>query len=212
MPPQSEIFTTMRALVNYSDKLKSSNKMSSPIIKFLRDDGTDYKGRKLFQLQCMSDEEIERSHDVIQWMFPSDIPSSHFKNSPVLTEDDISIMKYNLAIHGSLQTSLTRMLWFYENNNWWITMKNHNFKRITRILRCLWLADLKHDYVCLQRALDEIFEENSDIIGEETYRYWKRANDKEYLMNPPKISKLLSKYPKREIPEGCPEDEWFQYI
>ena len=155
--------------------------MPSQIIKFLRDEAKDYKGRTLFEMQSLPDYKLEKTHDIIQWMFPIDIPSKYNPNSPVLTEEDIAIMKTDLTVQAAIQTSLTRMIWYYEKNDYWVTQKNHNFLRITRILRCLWLAGMKHDYVCFQRALDDIFTDYNEIIGEETFLYWKNANNKEFL-------------------------------
>lgn len=155
--------------------------MESHIIEFLRGDKTDLKGRKLIHLQSLSDEQIERSHDVIQWMFPTDLPSQHSPTAPVLTNVDILIMRSDPDILTNIQMSLMRMIWFFENNEFWLTQKNHNYKRITRILRCLWLVGLKHDYVCLQKALDDVFIENADIIGEEAYLFWKQANNDEFI-------------------------------
>ena len=172
--------------------------MPSQIIKFLRDEVKDYKGRTLYEMQSLPDYKIERTHDIIQWMFPTDIPSQHNPNSPVLTEEDIATMKTDLTVQAAIQTSLTRMIWFYEKNDYWISQKNHNFLRITRILRCLWLAGMKNDYVCFQKALDDIFTDYSEIIGEETFLYWKNANNDEFMKNEDK-SKFLDKYKQLEL-------------
>jgi len=157
--------------------------MSSQIILFLRGKGPDYKGRSLYQLQTLPDYRLEREHDVIQWMFPTDIASKHCKDAPVLTNEDLETIKEDTAIQDNLQLSLDRMIKFYEKDDYWITQKNHNFLRITRILRCLWIAGRVHDYVCLSRILDAIFLDDryTNIITYETFTYWKYANDLEYL-------------------------------
>jgi hypothetical protein len=155
--------------------------MPSHIIKFLRDESKDNRGRTLFEMQSLPDYKLSQSNDIIQWMFPTDIPSKRHPNTPVLTEEDIEIIKKDPIIQSAIQTSLARMIWFYEKNDYWITMKNHNFLRITRILRCLWLAGMKHDYVCFQKTLDDIYSDYHDIISEETFYYWKNANNKEFL-------------------------------
>ncbi len=160
----------------------SESEAQSRIIQFLRADIADYKGRWLIDLQTLADYKLERAHDVMQWMFPTDIRSENQPASPVLTEFDIFNLKNNVRARLAIKRSLDRMIRFYENNTYWITQKNHNFKRITRILRCLWLADLKHDYVSLQKCLDDVFTENVDVIGEEVFMYWKNANNFAYLM------------------------------
>lgn len=168
--------------------------MASRIINFLRGDAKDYKGRVLRQMQFLPNNKMEREHDVIQWMFPSDIPSKHYQEAPVLSDEDIATMKVDSIIQAAIHMSLTRMIWFYEKDDYWITQKNHNFLRITRILRCLWLAGMKHDYVSLQKALDDVFIEYADIIGEETYVYWKNANNDEFMKDPIKRDQILSYY------------------
>ena len=165
--------------------------MISKIIDFLRGDAVNYKGKTLIQLQSMTDFQLERSHDVVQWMFPTDIASKNNQDAPVLSVEDIEIIKIDSVIKDAILLSLTRMIWFYEHNDFWITQKNHNFLRLSRILRCLWLAELKHDYVSLQKALDEVFIDNSFVIGEETYLYWKNANNEIFIKDSVKRESLL---------------------
>lgn len=165
----------------------------SRIIQFLRSDIADYKGRWLIDLQTLADYKLERSHDVIQWMFPTDIRSENQPSSPVLSVADVCNLKNNTRARLSIKRNLDRMVKFYETNTYWITQKNHNYKRLTRILRCLWLADLTHDYVALQKCLDDVFTENFEIVGEEVFLYWKNANNLDYLLEKreePKRKKL----------------------
>lgn len=159
--------------------------MDSQITLFLKGKGKDTKGRMINQIRALPDHRLENSHDVIQWLFPTDLPSQHQEQSPVLTYSDIEIIKSDSKIQDNLQLSLDRMIRFYEKNDYWITQKNHNFLRITRILRCLWLAGRIHDYVCFQRVLDDIYIDYNDIIGDSFY-FWKCANDKDFLLNPQK--------------------------
>lgn len=172
--------------------------MDSQIVLFLKGKGHDYKGRTLLQLRAMADHRIEKSHDVIQWMFPTDLPSAHCENAPILTDEDIATIREDIKIQLNIRFSLDRMVRFYEKNDYWITQKNHNFLRITRILRFLWLAGRKHDYVCLQKILDGIYRDYSDIIGNETYFYWKGANNDDFLKNPHKYISFMVKKDKEE--------------
>ena len=164
---------------------------SSRIIRFLRGDALTYDGRSLVELQNLADHALERSHNVVQWMFPTDIGSHYYQDAPVLTTEDIAIMQEDLVIEGAIQLSLTRMIWFYQANDYWITQKNHNFLRITRILRCLWLAGLKHDYVSLSKQLDDIYCDYPDIIGEETFTFWKNANNDAFIKDPTRLPRPI---------------------
>lgn len=180
----------------------------SRIINFLKGDQRDTQGRTLKEMHDLPDWKLERTHDVIQWMFPTDIASQHSEGAPVLTPEDIEIIKNDPHIQAIIQLSLTRMVWFYEKDDYWITQKNHNFLRLTRILRCLWLAGLKHDYVCLQKALDDIFIDYPDIVGEETYLYWKNANNDEFMKNRKSTAEFCGPPAPKLIPENCsPMDE-----
>jgi hypothetical protein len=184
--------------------------MDSQIVLFLKGNGFDYRGRTLLQLRAMSNERLEKSHDVVQWMFPTDMPSAHCKDAPILTTEDIATIRTDTKIQFNLQLCLDRMIRFYEVNDYWITERNHNFLRITRILRCLWLAGRIHDYVSLQKILDDIYIEYDDIIGIETYFYWKAANDIEFLNNPQKYISYIRGFveDKKKEPENRnPYDE-----
>lgn len=157
--------------------------MPSMIVQFLAGYGKDHKGRTLPEIRISPNWKLEREHDFIQWMFPSDIQSEFFDKAPVLMPDDIAFIRMSPTIQEQIGLSLTRMMEFYEKDDYWITQKNHNFLRLTRILRFLWLANKKHEYVCLSKILDDIYTDYFDVIGEETFYFWKNANNKDFLMN-----------------------------
>ena len=153
----------------------------SRVIQFLHGNIEDHLGRSIQEIREFSDERIERSRDVIEWMFPTDIRSKSNPNSPILTEFDCANIQSDTICRFSVKQSLDRMVRFYESNDFWITQRNHNFLRLSRILRCIWLFNLKHDYCSLQRALDDVYTDHYDIIGEKTFTYWKMANNIEWL-------------------------------
>jgi len=157
--------------------------MDSQIVLFLTGKGVDYRLRKLIQLRGLADTKLEKSFDVIQWMFPTDIPSEYSSFAPVLNNRDIKRIIEDNGIQWNLAMSLERMIKFYEKDEFWIYKNSHHFRRFTRILRCLWLADRKHDYVCLSKVLDELYKIYNHIIGDETYKLWKNANNYDYLIN-----------------------------
>ena len=186
--------------------------MSSSIILFLSGHGFDHKGRLISQIRSFPDWMIEREHDIIQWLFPSDIHSNFFNKAPVLTDIDIVMMKKSFIIQENLKMSLDRMIAFYAKDDYWIVPHNHNFLRITRILRCLWLAGRVHDYVCLSRVLDDIYIEYSDIISEETFLYWKNANNKDFLLNHKPALPKLKPIVNSELNSFYDDENMFNYI
>jgi hypothetical protein len=107
-------------------------------------------------MQNWSDEDLERTHDYIQWMFPLAEPSGFNVDAPILDAGAISRFQSEPSLRGHLQTSLIRMLSFYgleihgtiplsvtrapnfaERAENWLTPSNHNHLRITRILKSL---------------------------------------------------------------------------
>jgi hypothetical protein len=185
--------------------------MPSNIVQFLSGKGFDHKGRTLNQIRSFPDWRLEREHDFIQWMFPSDIHSNYFDKAPILTDEDIEYIKNSEDVQKNLQLSLERIIQFYEKNDYWITQKNHNFLRLTRILRCLWIAGRVHDYVCLSKVLDGIYDDYCEIIGPETFMYWKKANDKDFLLNP-KMPDFIPKANKNTNPYDDDEPNLFEYM
>ena len=60
----------------------------------------------------------------------------------------------------------------------WLTPGNHNFLRITRILKCLNLFGLHEQADAFLDTLEEIHQEHADIIGQKTYDFWVSASTK----------------------------------
>ena len=84
----------------------------SALLDFLRGDGRDARGRAIAQIWALTNEEIERRHDFIQWLFPLDTASGAVPDSPVLAADEVAILRRDRAIRANLRRSLDRMLAF----------------------------------------------------------------------------------------------------
>ena len=65
----------------------------SALLDFLRGDGRDARGRAIAQIWALTNEEIERRHDFIQWLFPLDTASGAVPDSPVLAADEVAILR-----------------------------------------------------------------------------------------------------------------------
>lgn len=151
--------------------------MLSPLIEFLLENRKNHKGKSLTKILKGSDKRLERmSKDIMPWLFPVDAATDDNKVAPFLTFDDICIMRDNAKIQGSIKLAMMRMMWYLDANKRWVTPKSPMFITIARVLRCLWLVGLKHDYVMFQRLLDDVYVEFPHCIGEETYFYWKMMN------------------------------------
>lgn len=155
-----------------------------------------YRNEKLFALPTLTSvwnfdrDELENNHFYIQWLFPLDTASAYNRFAPILTEYDIQIFKTDIKIRENVMKSLSVMLNFYgftiKNNqisiakdfvskSHWLTKNNHNFKRITRILRFLNLIDMKDLACSFFNSLSIIYSANPTIIGEKTFEFWNNA-------------------------------------
>lgn len=167
----------------------------SRITGFYLGETPDHRGRVLDDLHTQTLEGLERTHDYIQWLFPLPERSSASPDAPILSASDIREFAGSEELRSNLLRSLMVMLQFYGmelvqitagpeihrtdtfhlRSKVWLTPFNHNFLRLTRILRSLTLLSCKEYADALFRCLEEIYRENPEIIGQDTFRYWKTA-------------------------------------
>jgi len=175
----------------------------SPIVKFYRGAATDQSGRRLDEILQWDDEALERVHDYIQWLFPLDEPSGANWLAPVLSRDDVAAFAADPSLRASLRRAFLRMLTFYgfgmpdgqvervgqeeqvpqlhREANWdaqsrvWLRPHNHNYLRLTRIMKCLTLLGLPDDARALRDALIKEASLAPDAVGPLTIGYWKSA-------------------------------------
>lgn len=128
---------------------------ASPLVRFYRGAGGDHRGRRLDDILHLSDEALENVHDYIQWLFPLDEPSAFNVNAPLVTMADREAFRTDTTLAINLRRSFDRMLAFYgldlvdghvrRGTNWtersevWLHPHNHNYLRLTRIVKSLTL-------------------------------------------------------------------------
>jgi hypothetical protein len=167
----------------------------SPITVFYCRGGIDHRGRDLDRLQNQTLNGLERAHDYIQWLFPLRDRSSANPHAPRLDDDDIRAFNGSDALRANLVRSLEVMLRFYglamtttpgcidirryesfdDRKAVWLVPFNHNFLRITRILKSLTLLGCKDHARALFVCLEGIYRECPSVIGQETFRCWQSA-------------------------------------
>jgi len=112
-------------------------------------------------------------------LFPLPEPSAFQPGAPVLTGADIAALRNTPDLRQRLGAALHRMLAFYGLNppgpHPWLTPGNHNFLRLTRILRSLRILGLKQESHRLFQYLADLYEAHPEIIGATTFDYWRRA-------------------------------------
>jgi hypothetical protein len=156
---------------------------------------TDHRGRTLSEILAWDDDALEQEHDFIQWLFPLADRSGANPDAPVLTSDEIQRFQQSPEAQGRILSALRRMLSFYgltmqegadqirvirsagfaKRKQNWITPFNHNYLRVTRILKSLRLLGLPGHASAFFECLAAIYAENRPAIGEKTFDFWKNA-------------------------------------
>ncbi len=167
----------------------------SQLTDFYSGRATDCEGRTLLELQNLSPKDKELMHDYIQWLFPIPEASKYNPKSPLLTTDDVEAFGKDERLRRELKHSWFAMLDFYgltyhtyhqrvviDPDMWaicsknWLTPGNHNFLRITRILRSMTLLGLKKEARAFYSFLNSLTKDKKhrDTIGKAVI-HWRIA-------------------------------------
>lgn len=163
----------------------------SPIVRFYLGQGTDHRGRRIHDILSWDDAALESVHDYVQWLFPLNEPSAFNAHAPLVVDADRAAFAADPALATMLRRSFERMLGFYgfqlvgetvqraaawpERSRGWLNPHNHNYLRLTRIMKSLSLLGQTALARALGDALLEEFGRAPDRIGETTARYWRAA-------------------------------------
>ena len=164
----------------------------SRLLDFYRGQATDTEGRRLHDLWTWDDDSLESVHDFIQWLFPLPEPSQFNPDAPLLSSEDIAAFRAEASLRANLRRSFERILSFLglteradasigEGASFaaraadvWTT-PNHNWLRITRILRSLTLLGLETEAHALYACLNGLYQSRRFPIPDNTFRYWSAA-------------------------------------
>lgn len=145
------------------------------VLSFLQDTGPDHRGRYLSDIWKFNDQQMETTHDYIQWVFPLDEPSSASADAPVLEPGEIALIhKSSLAAHN-LNASVNWFIAFLTRNDQWRTAHDHNHLRITRMIKS---QRLLHSEMAANATRDKILklaESSKAQISETALDYWRNA-------------------------------------
>lgn len=160
--------------------------------------GPDDRGRFLHEIQNWPDEDLEITHDYIQWLFPLRERSAFNLRAPILDAKTIAAFRANPKLRTNFKASFIRILTFYgftlledppvrvipassfpERAENWLTPGNHNYLRITRILKSLRLLGLEQEALAFFRCLSALYHRESaggfSPISHENFEYWRDA-------------------------------------
>jgi hypothetical protein len=164
----------------------------SHLVDFYRGDGRDTEGRWLKDLWTWDDDRLEAVHDFIQWWFPLPEPSRFNPDAPLLSAEDITAFQDDEMLRANLGKSFARILTFLglaraaegqvvdgpnlaaRAPDVWAA-PNHNWLRLTRILRTLTLLGLADEARALYGWLEKAHRDRRFPIDANTFGYWHRA-------------------------------------
>jgi len=145
------------------------------LMSFLTGAGTDAAGRTHAEIIAMTNEELEQHHDFIQWVFPFPEPSRAVPHSPVLTPQELTILRASDQAHLRILAAAERMLRFYAATHGWLAGYDHNHLRITRIIRSLRLIVGNEPANSFRTAILARVKEVGAAIPDATIAYWGAA-------------------------------------
>lgn len=145
------------------------------LLSFLQDVRPDHRGRYLSDIWKFSDEQIEATHDFIQWVFPLDTPSSAQPDAPVLEAAEIDLIHKSVPATMNLERSTEWFLGFLARSADWLTPSNHNHLRITRMIRSnrLLLGELAAQ-AARSRVL-QLLDQSKATVSDTSVGFWMRA-------------------------------------
>ena len=164
----------------------------SKITDFFAQTAPNTDGRMLYHIMGLPNHQLEASHDLIQWMFPTKEKSKYNPTAPVLSEEDIEAFNADDGLRAALRGCYNRFLTFLglaQNDNGKVVKGenfksrydevwgywNHNFLRITRAIASLRTLGLMQESWALYEGCVEIARNEGVPITEHTFAYWKSA-------------------------------------
>ena len=161
------------------------------ILQYYSAIGVDERGRTVDDVLAFTTDELEDVHDYIQWLFPLDTRSMFNTTAPVLApwcgaafrDDDARVARLHraldvmLAFYGFTREgdAIARSPEHERRVRAWVTPGNHNFLRLTRILRSLTLLGETGRATRFLAALEDVYVQHAPIIGATTLAHWRRA-------------------------------------
>lgn len=146
-----------------------------PLHAFLSGTGRDARGRLVAEVLRFSDEELERHHDYIQWLFPLPDRSAAQPNAPVLSEAEIQAIRNDPGSVATLENATRRMLDFYRDSDAWLRPWDHNHLRITRIIKSLRLLVGQDAARGFYDAIMTMHRAGGSPVNAESLRFWGAA-------------------------------------
>ncbi|MGA2785660.1 MAG: opioid growth factor receptor-related protein [Candidatus Bathyarchaeia archaeon] len=179
-------------IISASATIKPLPNTDNIIVKFYLGERVHPSRYTIDDVWRFSYEQLEKTHDYIQWIFPLTIPSSHVQDIPILNKEEVHEFRTNEILRPKVLNSFRLMLNFYgfemtgdtiipspefKNQSGWLYPKNHNYLRISRILESLLLLGFRDESETFLSALISIYPDFRWDIGE-SLSVWKKILDR----------------------------------
>jgi hypothetical protein len=171
---------------------------SKQLIAFYTENGADHAGRIWEDIYGFSDEELESTHDYIQWLFPTITPSAFNSNAVLLDAGLVYQLSQSAVFNLRFNKSLERILDFWgikytsdfnfnktgisicpiTHERFWMRTDNHNLLRMSRVMESCRLLGFERIAKELFEALLQTTKTNPDfyfIEGINIYWWYKSA-------------------------------------
>lgn len=161
------------------------------VIEFYRGKPTKHEGLTYESAINFTDDKLEVHHSYIQWLFPLEVPSNFNPFAPLLTNEQKELFKSDNDLKNKLIVAFERMLKFYSfkfdsdriipvkritpETVHWFHFGDHNYLRISRILRCLNLCGETVRASLFLEALTKLYLEFPGYISSNNMKYWQEA-------------------------------------
>jgi hypothetical protein len=142
------------------------------VVSFLTGESADAHGRTIEAVLQQDDEWLEKEHNYIQWLFPLLDESEQVHDAPVLSPEEVELLRQSDAALGNQQQAVERMMHFYTNNDHWLTTMDHNHLRITRILKSVQLLQSLVAAEAIYNRLMERVHQAGDPIDPKNIAFW----------------------------------------
>ncbi len=145
------------------------------VVAFLHGTGVDNNNRTFAEVLTQDDVWLEREHNYIQWLFPLLEESNNVHDAPVLSLNDIALIKDDPVALGNFTEALERLSRFYLENDHWLTPMDHNHLRITRILKSTRLILSLSEAEQFYNLIMERVREAGNLVKPSNIAYWTDA-------------------------------------
>jgi hypothetical protein len=167
----------------------------SKLTDFYSGEGADGEGRKLEDVWRWNNDRMEVCHDYIQWLFPLKDESNFNPDAPLITEDDVKLFHANPRLQENLFYSTAYFLTFlglyvdqensesdyivqerydFDTRLYIWNNPNHNWLRITRMLKSLMLLGQVDLAKAIYTKLKDLHE-NKGYASDNSFVFWTDA-------------------------------------